>query len=228
MTTENRTAIIIGSTGITGSALLEQLCKSPRYKRVLSFSRKQPNFQHSKLVSRIVDFEKIDTWSDEIKGEDLFSALGTTRKTAGSLAAQYRIDHDYQVAVMQAAAKNQVERLFLVSSPNANRQSPIFYTRMKGNIEDAARALPFTTQVFIQPSIIRGDRPDKRYGEAIMAGLMVGVKKLSDQIPSNHIQQAVNRVLPITGDALAAGILSIAEKPLSNGVHIYSFDQIPR
>lgn len=228
MAIENRTAIVIGSTGVTGSALLVQLCNSPIYTRVISFSRKQPSFEHSKLVSHIVDFENLDAWATEPRGDDLFSALGTTRKTAGSLDKQYRIDHDYQIEVMKAAAANGVERLFLVSSPNASSKSLFFYTRMKGNIEDAARAMPFKTKVFIQPSLIVGERPDKRRGESIAASASKGIMKASALIPSNKLRQAVTRVMPITGQELASGIVAIAERPLGDGVHIYAFDQIAR
>lgn len=228
MISENRTAVVIGSTGVTGSALLVQLCNSPAYNQVISFSRKPPSFDHSKLASHIVDFENLDAWAKEIKGDDFFSALGTTRKTAGSLDNQYRIDHDYQVSAMKAAAANGVERLFLVSSPNASSKSFFFYTRMKGNVENAARSMAFKTKVFIQPSLIVGNRPEKRRGESIAANVSKGIENVSNLLPSNKLRQSVMRVMPITGQELASGIVTIAERPLTDGVHIYAFDQIPR
>ncbi len=228
MPSKKLTALVIGSTGITGAPLVQELCNSSRYRQVVSFSRKKLDFHHDKLVSHIVDFDEIEQWQQLLKGDDLFSALGTTRKQAGSTAAQYRVDHDYQVATISAAANNGVKRLFLVSSPNASSRSPFFYARMKGEVEDAARQQPFESQIFIQPSVIHGDRPDNRYGEALATGFLRGLKTATDMLPFRHIKKATNRVMPITGEALAKGIVILAEQAQPTGVSIYRYDEIPR
>ena len=225
---DQRTALVIGATGITGAPLLERLCESEQYGSVISFSRRKLSFQHPKLVSHIVDFEAIDDWQHLLCGDDLFSALGTTRKQAGSTQAQYRIDHDYQVKTMKAAAYQNVRRLFLVSSPNADSNSYWFYPRMKGDIENAARQLPFESLVFIRPSIIVGNRPDSRPGETTGAWIANGLREITRIIPLKKLREATDRLRPISGNQLAYGILQIAERKLPAGISIFEFDQIPR
>lgn len=226
--TQQRTAIIIGSTGITGAPLLEKLCLSDQYNRVFSFSRSTPKIENSKLESHLVDFEKVDEWSELIKGDDLFSALGTTRKQAGSIEAQYRIDHNYQVNVIKAAAQNGVKRLFLVSSPNADVNSRLFYPRMKGDIEEAARHTGIETKVFIRPSVITGNRPDNRVGEKMGEKTVNGFRYLAEAFPFKSLKSVAQKYRPISGVELAEGILKIAESELKAGQHIIEFDQIPR
>lgn len=225
---KQRTALIIGSTGITGLPLLKLLCDSDQYSKVISFSRRKPSFQHPKLTSHVVDFEAVNHWQHLLIGDDLFSALGTTRKQAGSTQAQYRIDHDYQVNVIKAAAHQNTRRLFLVSSPNADSSSRWFYPRMKGEIENAVKPLPFESHIFIRPSIIVGNRPDSRLGETAGAWIVNSLRAVTKIVPINRLRRATDRLQPVSGEELAYGILKIAERQLPSGVSIFEFDQIPR
>lgn len=164
-------ALIIGATGAVGKALLQFLLADNRFSEVVIFVRRDAGVQHAKLTQHIVDFEKPDTWAKLICGDVLFSCLGTTLRAAGSQAAQWRIDHDYQLHFAQAAAKNGVARYALVSSANANAASRLFYPRMKGVLEDAVLALPFGQIVIARPPLL--DRPEsdrwaERWGVSVL------------------------------------------------------------
>jgi uncharacterized protein YbjT (DUF2867 family) len=160
-----RSAIIIGSTGLVGSHLLEELLADERFSEVKIFVRRHAGYQHPKLKEYIIDFNTPVEWSHLVQGDVLFSALGTTLKTAGSKQAQYRIDHTYQYNFALAASNNQVSVYVLVSAAMANERSRIFYSRMKGELERDIKQLPFKSVHIIQPGILMGDRKEKRTGE---------------------------------------------------------------
>lgn len=212
-----KTAIVIGSTGLTGRHITKKLLASKSYSKVITFSRRSPGFKHPKLVSHVVDFEDIPKWADLVRGDDLFAAMGTTLAQAGSKAAQYRVDYTYQAGVIEAAARSGVKRLFLVSSPNASTRSPFFYSRMKAELDAFAERQPFATRVYFRPSIIRGDRPDNRLGEDI-GGFVSG--QLASWIPG------MAKYRPITGKQLAAAIVKCASGKLPEGRHDYELDEI--
>lgn len=165
-------AIIIGATGLVENHILRRLLDREDIRQVLIFVRHSSGILHPKLIEKVVDFERIDKWHDEIRGDILFSALGTTLKAAGSKAAQYRIDYDYQFNVAQAAAKNGVSRYVLISSVNADAQSAFFYLKMKGELEEAVKALNFKSISILRPGPLKGLRKKNRLSEVISVKLL--------------------------------------------------------
>lgn len=138
-------AIILGATGATGKDLLELLLQDVTIKHVLIFVRRKTNVAHPKLTEHVIDFEKIDLSKHLIKGDVLFSCLGTTLKVAGSKQAQWKIDFDYQYLFAGAAKENNVNTYVLVSALGASSKSKLFYPKMKGELEDAVKKLNFTS-----------------------------------------------------------------------------------
>ena len=124
-------AIVIGATGATGTALLEQLIIDNLFSKIIVFSRTKPLISSDKIIVNIVDFEKIELWKDKIIGDVLFSALGTTKKDAGSKEAQYKVDFTYQYNFALSAAENKVKKILLVSSVGANDKSNFFYPKIR-------------------------------------------------------------------------------------------------
>jgi len=163
-----KTALIIGATGLVGRQLLHFLLDDTHFEKVKTFSRRSLNISHPKHMEFIVDFENIDKWKKDLKGDVLFSALGTTLKQAGGKAEQYKVDYTYQFEVAKASAENGVSQFVLVSSLGANPRSKIFYSRMKGELDEAVRALPFNTIFIVRPSALKGERDEKRKGEEVM------------------------------------------------------------
>ena len=198
------TAIVIGATGVTGKPLTEFLLRSEHYQKVVVFSRRPfslPNIDNSKLENHVVNFDQLDRWKDKIHGNDLFSALGTTRKQAGSQEAQYKVDFEYQANVIKAAVSKGVKRLFLISSSGANANSRFFYPRMKGELDQLALQQGFSTTVLIKPSLIVGDRPDNRIGEKIGHGILT---------PLCNFLPMLRHYRPIKGEELGRAIGNFA------------------
>ena len=108
------TAIVIGATGAVGSDLVKQLRDDDSFKHVEVFARRNIYFDHPKFHVHVIDFEHSETWKNKVKGDVLFSCLGTTIKQVGSEEAQWKIDHDYQFEFAKAAHENGVKKYILV------------------------------------------------------------------------------------------------------------------
>src|SRR6476620_2528451 len=173
-----KTALVIGATGLVGNELVHQLLADNRFGTVLVFVRRSTCIQHPKLKEHLVHFDHPGEWKHLVKGDVLFSALGTTIKKAGSKEAQYKIDHNYQYEFARAAAENNVPVYVLVSSAMASEKSRIFYTRMKGELERDIRKLPFQAIHIMQPGMLEGDRKEKRTGEVLGLYILKFINKL--------------------------------------------------
>lgn len=173
-------AIIIGATGAVGRDLLEQLLASENYERVDAFVRRPLDVQHDKLCVHVIDFEKPETWRQDVTGDSdsvLFSCLGTTLKQAGGQKPQWRVDHDYQLEFARAAAENGVGEYALVSSMGAKARSMNFYMRMKGTLEDEVKALPFRHITIVQPpSLIR--KNSDRWAETASVRILLALNRI--------------------------------------------------
>ncbi len=164
----NRTAIVFGATGLVGKALVEELCKSDRYNLIKIFVRGKTDFAaREKVKEFITDFNNLPEWSDKISGDDLFICLGTTIKKAGSVARMEEIDRDLPVNIASIASGNSVEKLAVVSSVGANTGSSNSYLRIKGEMERELMKIKFRTLIILRPSMLLGERNERRAGEAI-------------------------------------------------------------
>lgn len=149
-------AIVIGATGAVGKDLVEELLSRREYEKIITFTRRPLDIKSEKIESYIIDFDRPSDWAHLVKGDVLFSALGTSLKQAGSKEAQYRIDHDYQLSFAKAARENGVPHVVLVSSLGADRSSSFFYMKLKGIIERDVEALQFPQLSILRPpSLIR-------------------------------------------------------------------------
>ena len=154
-------ALIIGATGATGKDLLSQLLADDTYAEVHCFVRKPLALTHPKLHAHVVDFETPEAWVDLLHGDVAFSCLGTTLAVAGTREAQWRVDYDYQYAFAQQCKANGVHTFVLVSAAGATAQSKLFYNRMKGQLEDAVKALGFPSLLIFQPSVLIRSNSDR-------------------------------------------------------------------
>ena len=134
-------ALVIGATGAVGKDLVDQLLKDDAFERVTAFVRRPLGIEDPKLTAHVIDFDHPEQWSHLLQGDVLFSCLGTTIKAAGSQANQWKVDYTYQYEAAKAARENGVDTYALVSSVSATPKSKIFYTRMKGELEEAVKQL---------------------------------------------------------------------------------------
>ena len=164
-------ALVIGATGATGKDLVSQLLTDKGYDEVNVFVRRPLAVENPKLKTHIVNFDKPEEWKDLVKGDVAFSCLGTTLKAAGSKEAQRKVDYDYQYNFAKAAKDNEVEDYILVSSYGANPKSKIFYSRMKGELEQSIKALHFNKLMIFQPGML--DRKDSERTGEVLGGKII-------------------------------------------------------
>lgn len=212
-----KTALVIGATGLTGKHLVKLLLESDDYQSVVIFTRRKLDLDHPKLLTHIVDFDKMQEWGDLISGDDVFSAMGTTIKQAGSKQAFYKVDYTYPANFIEQAMTNGASRLFLISAPGINTKSPVFYNRVKAQLEEYLSSLNYATSVYFRPSIIYGDREHSRLGEQLGERLL-GFS--SRWIPG------MKKYQPISGQELARAIVNCACSDLPKGQHIYEWAEI--
>lgn len=172
-----KTAIVIGASGLVGQQLVNQLLIHQEFEKVKIFVRRKIGLTHPKLDELVIDFDQPETWKDQIKGDVAFSTMGTTIKKAGTKENQYRIDFTYQFEFARHAAENGVPVFVLVSSLGANPTSSVFYSRMKGELDDAVGRLPFPKTLIFRPSILDGNRKEKRPAEAFSLAVMRTITK---------------------------------------------------
>lgn len=202
--TQQKSALIIGATGLVGNALLGQLLDDPDYDQVTVFVRRSTGRQHTKLMEHVIDFGQPATWQSLVRGDVLFSALGTTRAQAGGTAAQRIVDYDYQYAFAQAAAANGVGTYVLVSSVGANASSTTFYMKMKGELDQAVMQLPFAHVHILRPGPLTGPRAQPRSGEAMAVAVMrvvnaLGLFQQYKPIKGEEVAQVMRKVVSQSG-----------------------------
>jgi uncharacterized protein YbjT (DUF2867 family) len=193
-----RAVIIAGATGMVGKEILAGLLADDTVAVVYALGRKAPALQHPKLEVHVVDFASLPLLP---QADEVYLALGTTIKVAGSQEAFRAIDYDANLAVARAAQAAGVKKLGLVSAMGADAKSGVFYNRVKGELENALEKMPFEGMVFARPSLLVGDRavlgqPERR-GEKL--GLAIS-KLIGFLIPGNY--------RPIAATAVAKALLS--------------------
>lgn len=160
-----KTALIVGATGLVGKQVLDFLLASPIYKQIKILTRRSTGVKHEKLTEIFFDFDKPD--SSLVKADDIFCCLGTTIKKAGSEEAFKKVDFLYPLQIGRLGKLNGCSRYLLVSSMGADPRSFIFYNRVKGEIEKELTDLHFDILHILRPSLLLGDRGETRTGEKI-------------------------------------------------------------
>lgn len=214
---QKKTAIVLGATGLVGKSLVELLIQDDTFSGIKLLLRRPSGFNHPKIKEHIVYFGDIDSFQELIRGDVLFSCMGTTLQKAGSKEAQFKVDYTYQYDVAKAAADQGVKDYVLVSSANANAKSLIFYSRIKGELDNAVRKLPFERIFIFRPSILMGERTEKRKGEEIGGKLMNGLGKLFPPM---------KKYRGIQGKEVAQAMVAAYKSSTSSKSTIYTLDEV--
>lgn len=208
-------ALVLGATGATGQYLVKFLLDDPLYQKVTIFVRRKVELQHKKLTIHVIDFSNLNDYKDLVKGDVLFSALGTTLKDAGSKDKQYLVDFTYQHEFAKMASENGVKIYSLVSSLGANENSLFFYPKIKGKLEESVKLLGFKSiQIFQPPSLIR-------QSELMRPGEKIAIK-FFQKLCSLGIFTSFK---PLAVDVLASKMRDESLMTL-NGVTIYKTEDI--
>ena len=179
-----RVALVAGATGLVGQELSKLLLADQSYDAVHVLGRRAPDVQHPKLKAHITP--SFAGWACPAV-DDVYIALGTTIKVAGSKAAFKAIDGDAVVAIAVAAKAAGASRLAVVSAMGASAQSVVFYNQVKGEMEAAVSQLGFEVVVIARPSLLAGDRDALKQPERAAEKLsLVAFKLLKLLIPANY------------------------------------------
>jgi len=195
----NRTALVLGASGLVGSILTRMLLDSEAYSQVTILVRHPMDLTHPKLNQEVINFDQPD--AGKVRGDDVFCCLGTTIKVAGSKEAFYKVDATYPYELAKVARTNGASQFLLVTAMGADARSIIFYNRVKGEVEDKIALLNYDSYSIFRPSLLLGNRKEVRPGEkmaqsfsGILSGLMVGPLKKYKPIEARKVAAAMQKV----------------------------------
>jgi uncharacterized protein YbjT (DUF2867 family) len=212
-----KTALIIGSTGLIGSELLNLLLESPSYTKVITFVKRDTGLKHPKLKQYIIDFDKPETYKELVVGDDFFCTIGTTIKKAGSENAFRKVDLEYPQQFTSFALQNKVKNFLIITSLGADANSGNFYLKTKGEVQNFLKDCSFESVAVLQPSLLLGNRTEFRLGEKVGAFFM---KAFSFLFFGN-----LKKFKPIEGKTVAKALFKIAQTN-NKGFRIYESDAI--
>ncbi len=161
----SKTALIAGSTGLIGSQLLQMLLDSDRYSQVVALTRQDLPLQHPKLTQLKIDFSKLGESLDDFAADDIYCCLGTTMAKAGSKENFYQVDFYYPLLLAKSGKQRGVKQYMLVSALGADKNSSIYYSQVKGDIEEAISQEHFSALHIFRPALLLGSRSEQRTGE---------------------------------------------------------------
>jgi len=212
-----RKALLVGATGLVGGHCLDKLLADADYDRVVTLSRKLLPLEHEKLEQQLVDFTRLPDFASLIEAQDIFSCLGTTIKKARTKEAFREVDFTYQYEVARIASEAGAEQLLLVSSMGADARSSIFYSRVKGELEEAVSKLPFSGIQIFRPSLLLGAREEIRPGERVSEYMMKTFSFL--------MVGPIEKYRPVQASVVAAAMVKVAKEHPA-GINIFRSDRI--
>ena len=159
--------LILGATGLVGGELLKLLLAESWVSKVIVIVRRPTGHQHTKLDERLFDLSEMERHADVFAVDQIFCALGTTIKKAGTQERFRVVDHDYPVVAGKLGIANGAHHYLLVSALGASSSSRVFYNRVKGETENDLRALGYRSLTIARPSLLLGERQEFRLGEEI-------------------------------------------------------------
>ncbi|MBO0959737.1 oxidoreductase [Neobacillus sp. MM2021_6] len=166
----NKTALILGASGLVGHELVKTLIQRNQYNKIYLLVRRPiGNFESKVCEQHTVDFDKLEAYPELFQVADVFCCLGTTIKKAKSKEAFRKVDYDYPVAAANLARKGGAEKYLIVSAMGADSQSRFFYNRVKGDVETSLKSVNLRSLHIFRPSLLLGKRKEFRFGEKLAA-----------------------------------------------------------
>ena len=162
-----KTALIFGSTGLVGGDLLRLLVKNEKYKKIKVFVRSSTSKIDPKIEVIQTDFTKLENIKSEIKGDDCFFCIGTTRKKTPNKQDYINTEYNLPLSIGKICSDNNVQNFTYISSLGANPKTSNLYLKNKGMAEEELRKLNFKKFIVIRPSFLIGKREEERFGEKI-------------------------------------------------------------
>ena len=162
-----KTALLFGASGLVGNHLLNQLISNNNYSKIKLFVRSSIEISDPKIEIIQTDFNNLENHKEDIKGDDCFFCIGTTKKNSPDKNEYKRVELEVPKQIAQIAKSNSVTSFVFVSSGYADPKSSGDYLRFKGEVEEELKKLNFPKLGIMRPSFLLGDRKEKRVGEKI-------------------------------------------------------------
>ena len=196
-----KTALLFGSSGLIGGQLLNNLVQNNDYSKIKIFVRSEPEIKDSKIEIIKIDFNNLENHIEDIKGDDCFFCIGTTKKNSPDKNEYKRIERDMPVEIAEIAKANSINSFIYVSSGFADPKNSGAYLRYKGEVEEELKKLNFTKLGIMRPSFLMGNRKEKRFGEKIgiflfklLSPLFLGPLKKMKPIHSEKVAKVMIKV----------------------------------
>jgi uncharacterized protein YbjT (DUF2867 family) len=209
----NRTAAVLGASGLVGRELLQILTQDPGTTAIVVPTRRPLDLGKGKIREHVLDFEHPESAREVLAVDELYCCLGTTIKKAGSQEAFRRVDFDYPVSWAREAAHAGARRALVVSAVGANPKSAVFYNRVKGELDLALQDVPFAEGVkIVHPSLRLGARSERRGGEM--------VSKVAMQLLGPLLVGGLRRYRAIAASQVARALFNAARRePAGNRIY---------
>jgi len=211
-----KTALLFGSSGLIGGHLLNKLIENNDYNKIKLFVRSEPKTSHQKIEIIKTDFNNLKNHEEDIKGDDCFFCIGTTKKNSPDKNEYKRIERDMPLEIAEIAKANSVNSFIYVSSGFADPKNSGAYLRYKGEVEEELKKLNFSKLGIMRPSFLMGNRKEKRYGEKIGIFLF--------KLLSPLFLGPLKKMKPINSEKVAKAMIKIANENLKKT--IFESDEI--
>jgi uncharacterized protein YbjT (DUF2867 family) len=212
-----RTALLVGASGLVGRYCLDGLLDDRDYGSVTVLGRRALEREHTKLRQHVIDFDRPDSFRQLAGGDDVFCCLGTTIRKAGSRAAFRRVDFAYPLSIAEAALGQGARQFLMVTALGASPGAAAFYSRVKGEVEQAVARLAYRSVHVFRPSLLVGERAEFRLVERLAT---VALAPLSVVLVG-----PLRRYRPVRADVVAACMIATAKRDIA-GVHTHESDRI--
>jgi uncharacterized protein YbjT (DUF2867 family) len=205
-----KTALLFGSSGLVGGHLLNQLIKDTNYSKIKLFVRSDPKISNPKVEVIKTDFNNLENHKEDIKGDDCFVCIGTTKKNSPDKDDYRRVELDIPKEIAKIAKSNLVNSFIFVSALYANPKSSGDYVRFKGLVEEELKELNFPKLGIMRPSFLIGNRKEKRASETI--GIFV-FKLLSPLLLG-----PLKKMKPIHSETVAKAMIAVIQKDIQQTI----------
>lgn len=210
-------ALVLGATGLIGKELIKIVTQQNLYEKIILLTRRPIEIEESVCEQHVINFDELHHYREMFQVTDVYCCLGTTIKKAKTKEAFRKVDYDYPVQAAKFAKEQGVEQFLIVSAMGADTKSPFFYSRVKGEVEEALIKLNFPSLSIFRPSLLLGSREEFRFGE-----------KMAEKVSSllNPLMVGPLRPYkPVHASTVAAAMAMVALGK-SKGVKVYSSHEI--
>ena len=205
-----KTALLFGSSGLVGGHVLNELIQNSNYTKIKIFVRSSVEINNPKIETIKTDFNNLNKHIDDIKGDECFFCIGTTKKNSPDKREYQKIELEIPKKIAQIAKSNSVKSFFFVSSGYANPKSSGDYLKFKGQVEEEIKNLDFDKIGIMRPSFLLGERKEERVGEKF--GIIIF------KLLTPFLIGSLRKMRPIRSEIVAKAMIKLANENFSKNI----------